>query len=134
MLLYLPLHSVSFLAKVLVYCELAVDCHEGWTPHVTGERTFCARNLGVHAGEMAQSECEKWGADLPWPQTERENTDLRSLLLALGNIDEAWLGITDSRSEGEWWVQTRGWLGLLVGEAVNVDGSINWHQTGMGVA
>ena len=110
---------------------------------MTGERTFCARNLGVHAGEMAQSECEKWGADLPWPQTETENTDLRSLLLALGNIDEAWLGITDSltdsTSEGKWTVQTREWsdvpFGTFIGTAsINGDGFINWSPEGTGVA
>ena len=119
---------------MLVYRELAVDCEDEWSPHVTDGKEFCARNIGLYAGDIAQSECEKYNADLPWPQNQRQNTDLRSLLISLGDIDEAWLGITDSRSEGEWWVQTRGWLGVLVGEAVNVDGSINWHQTGMGVA
>ena len=73
------------MVKTLIHCELAVDCEEGWAAHVTdGGQEFCAKNIGRYAGDIAQSKCEEFDADLPWPKTERENTDLRSLLVYLG--------------------------------------------------
>ena len=105
-----------------------------------GGQEFCAKNIGRYAGDIAQSKCEEFDADLPWPQTERENTDLRSLLIYLGgdhegNIDQAWLGITDDGHEGEWKVQSREWSDVLVGQAAkNEDGSITWTANGTGVA
>ena len=104
-----------------------------------GGQEFCAKNIGRYAGDIAQSKCQEFDADLPWPKTERENTDLRSLLVYFNqngqDIDQAWLGITDDGHEGKWTAQPREWSDVLVGQAAkNEDGTITWTANGTGVA
>ena len=87
------------------------------------------------SGNVAQSECQGYDADLPWPENEQQNTDLKSLLNNMDDIGEVWLGITDVASEGSWAIQTRYQYGSIIGQgSKNSDGNIDWIQNGTGVA
>ena len=109
-------------------------CEEGWIKHVTGDQEFCVKNIGTVEGNVAQSECQKSDADLPLPETEQQNGDLK-LLLNNMKVGEVWLGISDAGSEGSegtWYTQKSS---VIIGEASsNGDDTINWFPRGTGVA
>ena len=121
---------------VLVLCwkkpvEAPTDgCEEGWIKHITGDQEFCVKNIGTVEGNVAQSECQKSDADLPLPETEQQNSDLK-LLLNNMKVGEVWLGISDAGSEGFWYTQKSS---EIIGEASVYGDTVHWFPRGTGVA
>ena len=72
-----------------------------WQSFTIGDRKICLKSFGRSRLDRALSVCEGFGASLPLPRNEQENTDLNNIFESLRTYLVA-LGATDVETEGSW--------------------------------
>ena len=106
-------------------------CPDTWDKRSVNGQEYCFKSIGNKLGSAAQSECAAVGGSVPLPANAQEALDIRAYMTAK-NINEAWVGVTDSAKEGEW----RSFDGDLIGTGYSCCGDekfLEWWTPVAGV-